>query len=535
MFEIAGSATSPEPPDGDNANKGPRNVIRHKAAPRHPVATSLHPPPRAVKDKAAKPAKPSTKQHSAKAAAWPSDGIVRPPPSRVESLVSAVPLPYTGADGQSLRAVGVVGYHFVHPLSRDLAGAVVQSLVSRPPEGATLEGWHLEEARTLVLLRTRDQERDRERQQQQPGEQAAAGEDPPQHGQDGAGGGDGPVAAVVLHSYGGVAAFNAPEELLLQVLGRVAEVLRRPVKHTGLRPGGPRLGREEEELLELLAEAGSRPGLGPSLLQLLADRLCREEQKIVIKRISKHVWTQKDNANNLYYVQEWDSTNLESISCVVTKSAALRYHDKQLDKLLGRYESIVPLVEEDSTEVEQGPGRGADMEAGPVRTAHGHGPGGGAMARALRWPARVAAWLRRSVGSDKEPLAALRQLVDRMTANRTFLFCRLCVSEGPSRTWDSGRHYAVWEAMRTEYELDSRLDILMEKADLLKQSCLDRLSANHSTFTKRSEKTIIYLITTEIVISLTDLHGVVSFDNVRHVAALAVQALASVAGGSGGV
>ncbi|GLC33398.1 hypothetical protein PLESTB_000071300 [Pleodorina starrii] len=296
--------------------------------------------------------------------------------------------------------------------------------------------------------------------------------------------------AIMLLEYGGVVFFNVPESLHAAALALVAATTLPDAKPVE----GPLPLPRQPPLL-----SGSRKDI-EAWQQAVADKLSmhKEEQLIVVDpnmmagRGSGR-WIRK--LDDLLHIWSWDSTNLESIARVLSQSAAIRYYNQECEDMLERYETIMPLGYEP-------PDRLSTLD------------------RLLFWRSRL-------------PLRDLRQMVFKSSGIRVRLDSRLGLRDPPSGTWESARHHAVWDAMRREFELDDRRDNLMEKTDLLKQSCLDLISANNESFTKRSELSIILLISLEILISLTDLHSSLSVDNVGRAVGWALQAVGLGAGPGG--
>ncbi|GIL83180.1 hypothetical protein Vretifemale_11989 [Volvox reticuliferus] len=287
---------------------------------------------------------------------------------------------------------------------------------------------------------------------------------------------DSPCMAVMLLEYGGVVFFNVPESLQAEALMRVAAV----TLPDGMSTADPGMGRPLSRQPPL---RGPNRTADTEAWRQVVERLSihKEEQLIVVDPNmmagrGTGRWIRK--LDDSLHIWAWDSTTLESIARVISQSAAIRYYNQVCEDMLERYETIMPL--------------GYEAPDHRFRAT---------TERLLFWRSRL-------------PLRDLRQMVFKSSGIRVRLDSRLGLRDPPSGTWESARHHAVWDAIRREFELDDRRDALMDKTDLLKQSCLDLISANNESFTKRSELSIILLITVEIVISLTDLHSALSAENV---------------------
>ncbi|GLI59960.1 hypothetical protein VaNZ11_002015, partial [Volvox africanus] len=288
---------------------------------------------------------------------------------------------------------------------------------------------------------------------------------------------DSPCMAVMLLEYGGVAFFNIPESLQTEALMRVAAAAASgSADGKSADPGMARPLPRQPQLL------GSNRAAETEAWRQVVERLSmhKEEQLIVVDPNmmagrGTGRWIRK--LDDSLHIWAWDSTTLESIARVLSQSAAIRYYNQECEEMLERYETIMPLGYE-----------------APEQQLSGTN-------RLLFWRSRL-------------PLRDLRQMVFKSSGIRVRLDSRLGLRDPPSGTWESARHHAVWDAIRREFELEDRRDMLMDKTDLLKQSCLDLISANNESFTKRSELSIILLITVEIIISLTDLHSALTAENV---------------------
>ncbi|GIL52798.1 hypothetical protein Vafri_8478 [Volvox africanus] len=288
---------------------------------------------------------------------------------------------------------------------------------------------------------------------------------------------DSPCMAVMLLEYGGVAFFNVPESLQTEALMWVAAAAAAALPDG--KSADPRMTRPLPRQPQL---RGTNRTAEAEAWRQVVERLSmhKEEQLIVvdpnmIAGRGTGRWIRK--LDDSLHIWAWDSTTLESIARVLSQSAAIRYYNQECEDMLERYETIMPLGYE-----------------APEQRLSG-------INRLLFWRSRL-------------PLRDLRQMVFKSSGIRVRLDSRLGLRDPPSGTWESARHHAVWDAIRREFELEDRRDTLMDKTDLLKQSCLDLISANNESFTKRSELSIILLITVEIIISLTDLHSALSAENV---------------------
>ncbi|CAN0522863.1 unnamed protein product, partial [Ectocarpus sp. 12 AP-2014] len=105
----------------------------------------------------------------------------------------------------------------------------------------------------------------------------------------------------------------------------------------------------------------------------------------------------------------------------------------------------------------------------------------------------------------------LFQLVARNNTVRTDVISKLGILERQEAAWKDPDYNYVWEGLREEFEMDSRLRKIESKLSMLQQNTNFFIEMLHNQKSTMLEWTIIVLIAAEIVVGVCDLLNVKPF------------------------
>jgi len=179
-----------------------------------------------------------------------------------------------------------------------------------------------------------------------------------------------------------------------------------------------------------------------------------EEYKIIIhKNLEKPSIVKATHTN----IKSLDSRNLTIVGTIIAQTVALDYYAVLADRILEQF-----VLENKKIE-----------ESGDFRTLDSHG---------------------------------LFKLMASNNSVITNVLSKLGIFEGTDAAWDNADYYYTWEALRKDFELDSRFEDLNLKIDIVKDNTKFFVEVLQSKKSDQQEKVIIYLISAEIILSLIHLY-----------------------------
>lgn len=179
-----------------------------------------------------------------------------------------------------------------------------------------------------------------------------------------------------------------------------------------------------------------------------------EDYKLIIhKNLEKPSIIKATHTN----IKSLDSRNLTIVGTIIAQTVALDYYAVLADRILEQFASENKKIE----------------ESGDFKTLDSHG---------------------------------LFKLMASNNSVITNVLSKLGIFEGTDAAWDNADYYYTWEALRKDFELDSRFEDLNLKLDIVKDNTKFFVEVLQSKKSDQQEKVIIYLISAEIILSLIHLY-----------------------------